>query len=64
LSAGSTIFELTPQYSSLTLGADSAISVGAGENRPLMFVIARSCSRRGNLARAQDSLKVIIEPQK
>ena len=37
---------------------------GAGGNRPLLFVIARSRRRRGNLARAQDSLKVIIEPQR
>jgi len=34
LSAGSTIFELAPQYSSTTLGTGSAISVGAGGNRP------------------------------
>jgi hypothetical protein len=38
---------------------------GAGGNRPLLFVIASpDLSGRGNLARAQDSLNVIIEPQR
>ena len=52
--------------------ADGYPPAGAGGNRPLLFVIgepyffviARSRRRRGNLAGAQDSLKVIIEPQK
>jgi len=43
---------------------DVAISAGAGGNRPLLFVIARSHRRRGNPVRAQDSLRVIIEPQR
>ena len=42
-----------------------AISAGAGGNRPLLFVIARSRRRRGNLARAQgdDSIKGEIAVQ-
>ena len=52
LPAGSTIVKLARQYSSLTLGTDSAIPAGAGGDRSLLFVIARSpdeSGRRGNL---------------
>jgi len=48
-------------------------SAGTGGDRPLLFVIANpsflviaspDLSGRGNLARVQGSLKVIIEPQR
>ena len=38
----------------------SVFNARAGGNRPLLFVIARGRRRRGNLARAQDPLRVIV----